>query len=264
MLGVAGRARQGARGRAEPGAADVDAALGPRAPRRRQPRPGSRRRATSTRTSCAWGRWRGTAGSSTTRRRTTRCRCCARRCGTSRTRRSATGARPSAAWCTPTRPPRCRPCCCLLDGSVTLRSVDGSREVAAAAFFTGPMESAVRPGELAVSATFRRPPAGSGSAFVEVARRQGDYAVCGVGAVVSGARHRAGWRWSAWATARCWSTCPPRTTDPALDPASRATSSTTRSSRRATSTPAPTTVATSRTCWWRGRVREARAEVGAA
>jgi carbon-monoxide dehydrogenase medium subunit len=47
------------------------------------------------------------------------------------------------------------------------------------------MESAVRPGELAVSATFRRPPAGSGTSFVEVSRRQGDYAVCGVGAVVT-------------------------------------------------------------------------------
>lgn len=73
----------------------------------------------------------------------------------------------------------------LLDGSVTLRGAEGTREVAAAAFFTGPMESAVRPGELAVAATFRRPPAGSGSAFVEVARRRGDYAMCGVGAVVT-------------------------------------------------------------------------------
>ncbi len=72
----------------------------------------------------------------------------------------------------------------LLDGSMTLRSADGSREVAAADFFLGPMETAVRPGELAVAATFPRPGAGSGTAFVEVARRHGDYAVCGVGAVV--------------------------------------------------------------------------------
>jgi carbon-monoxide dehydrogenase medium subunit len=73
---------------------------------------------------------------------------------------------------------------CLLDGSVTLRSVDGSRDVAAADFFVGPLETDLRPGELAVSATFRRPAAGSRSAFVEVARRHGDYAVCGVGALV--------------------------------------------------------------------------------
>jgi aerobic carbon-monoxide dehydrogenase medium subunit len=72
----------------------------------------------------------------------------------------------------------------LLDGSVTLRDVTGSREVPAADFFTGPMETALRPGELAVAATFRRPAAGSGTSFVEVARRHGDYAVCGVGAVV--------------------------------------------------------------------------------
>ena len=78
----------------------------------------------------------------------------------------------------------------LLDGWVTLRSVSGSRDVDAADFFTGPMETAVRPGELAVSATFRRPPAGATSAFVEVSRRQGDYAVCGAGAVVSGGELR--------------------------------------------------------------------------
>jgi aerobic carbon-monoxide dehydrogenase medium subunit len=74
---------------------------------------------------------------------------------------------------------------CLLDGRVTLRSAAGSREVEAADFFTGPMETALRPDELAVSATFRRPPQGSGTSFLEVARRHGDYAVCGVGAVVT-------------------------------------------------------------------------------
>jgi carbon-monoxide dehydrogenase medium subunit len=66
-----------------------------------------------------------------------------------------------------------------------MRTTEGQREVAAREFFTGPMETALRPGELAVAATFHRPPDGSGSAFVEVARRHGDYAVCGVGAVVS-------------------------------------------------------------------------------
>jgi aerobic carbon-monoxide dehydrogenase medium subunit len=73
----------------------------------------------------------------------------------------------------------------LLDGTVTLRSVEGTRELDAETFFLGPMECDVRPEELAVSATFRRPPPGSGSAFVEVARRHGDYAVCGVAAVVA-------------------------------------------------------------------------------
>ena len=73
---------------------------------------------------------------------------------------------------------------CLLDGSVTLRSAEGTRDVAAADFFVGPLETDLRPGELAVSATFHRPAAGSRSAFVEVARRHGDYAVCGVAALV--------------------------------------------------------------------------------
>jgi len=74
----------------------------------------------------------------------------------------------------------------LLDGSVTLESVEGPRDVGASVFFLGPMQTQVRPGELAVSAAFRRPPEDSGTAFVEVARRHGDYAVCGVGAVVTG------------------------------------------------------------------------------
>jgi aerobic carbon-monoxide dehydrogenase medium subunit len=73
----------------------------------------------------------------------------------------------------------------LLDGTVTLRSADGSREVAARDFFTGPMQTDVRPDELAVAATFRVPPPGSGTSFVEVSRRHGDYAMCGVAAVVA-------------------------------------------------------------------------------
>lgn len=79
----------------------------------------------------------------------------------------------------------------LLDGVVALRSTEGSREVPASEFFTGAMESAIRVGELAVAAVFRRPPTGSGTAFVEVARRHGDYAMCGVGAVVAADREAA-------------------------------------------------------------------------
>lgn len=73
----------------------------------------------------------------------------------------------------------------LLDGSVELHSVRGARSVPAPEFFVGPMESAAAEDELAVAATFRRPPRGSGSAFRELARRRGDYAMCGVGAVVT-------------------------------------------------------------------------------
>ena len=80
----------------------------------------------------------------------------------------------------------------LLGGSVELASAgNGSRRVAAADFFVGPLESALRPGELATAAVFPRPPAGSGSAWLELARRHGDYAVCGAGVLV---RLDQGWR----------------------------------------------------------------------
>jgi carbon-monoxide dehydrogenase medium subunit len=73
----------------------------------------------------------------------------------------------------------------LTGGTVTLASLAGRREVAAADFFLGPLESAVRPGELAVEAWFPAFGPGTGTAFVEVARRHGDYAVCGVAAAVT-------------------------------------------------------------------------------
>ncbi|GAA3764822.1 carbon-monoxide dehydrogenase medium subunit [Spinactinospora alkalitolerans] len=73
----------------------------------------------------------------------------------------------------------------LLGGAVEAAGASGTRTVPAADFFIGPMESCLRPDELAVAARFPRPAPGSGSAFVEVARRHGDYAVCGVAAVVT-------------------------------------------------------------------------------
>lgn len=73
----------------------------------------------------------------------------------------------------------------LTNGSVTAARDGATRRIPAADFFVGPLESALQPGELAVAATFPRLPAGTGTAFVEVARRHGDYAVCGVGAAVT-------------------------------------------------------------------------------
>jgi carbon-monoxide dehydrogenase medium subunit len=72
----------------------------------------------------------------------------------------------------------------LLGGSVRLASTSGERIVAAEEFFLGPLESDVRPDELATEAIFPSLPAGAGCAFVEVSRRRGDYAVCGVAALV--------------------------------------------------------------------------------
>ena len=73
----------------------------------------------------------------------------------------------------------------LLDGKVQVASLGGTRDVRASEFFLAPMESAVKPGELAVSAQFAVPPAGTGSAWNELSRRHGDYAICGVGALVT-------------------------------------------------------------------------------
>jgi carbon-monoxide dehydrogenase medium subunit len=76
----------------------------------------------------------------------------------------------------------------VLGGSVRVARWDGRvtvREVPADEFFVGPMESAVEPGELAVSAFFPALGEGAGIAFEEVARRHGDYALAGVCAVVT-------------------------------------------------------------------------------
>lgn len=77
----------------------------------------------------------------------------------------------------------------LLGGSITARSTRGERTIAAADFFAGPLESTLAVDELAVSAHFPRtvtePGTTSGTAFAEIARRHGDYALCGVAAVVT-------------------------------------------------------------------------------
>lgn len=72
----------------------------------------------------------------------------------------------------------------LLGGTVELASAAGRRTSTAADFFLGPLESDVRPGELAVSAWF--PPLGerAGTSFEEIARRHGDYAMAGAAALV--------------------------------------------------------------------------------
>ena len=73
----------------------------------------------------------------------------------------------------------------LLGGSVELARRGSSRTVSAAEFFVGPLESCVAPGELALAAYFPRPAARTGTAFVEQARRHGDYAICGLAAAVT-------------------------------------------------------------------------------
>jgi aerobic carbon-monoxide dehydrogenase medium subunit len=72
----------------------------------------------------------------------------------------------------------------LLDGSVLLEGSGGTRLVQASEFFLGPLESDVRPDELATQVRLPALAARAGCAFAEVSRRHGDYAVCGVAALV--------------------------------------------------------------------------------
>lgn len=73
----------------------------------------------------------------------------------------------------------------LTGGSMELAREGSRRTVPAEDFFLSPLESALEVGELAVSAFFPAPPPRTGTAFVEVARRHGDYAMCGVAAYVT-------------------------------------------------------------------------------
>lgn len=72
----------------------------------------------------------------------------------------------------------------LLDAVVRIEGPSGGREIPARDFFKGVFTTDLRPGELVVEIRFRWPPAGAGSAFVEVARRHGDFALGAAGAVV--------------------------------------------------------------------------------
>jgi CO/xanthine dehydrogenase FAD-binding subunit len=73
----------------------------------------------------------------------------------------------------------------LLGGSLRVRSVRGERTVHADALFTGPLETSLAEDELALAAHFPAPPPRTGTSVAEVARRHGDYAVCGVVAAVT-------------------------------------------------------------------------------
>ncbi len=71
----------------------------------------------------------------------------------------------------------------LCGGSITAQSTRGQRTISVADFFHGPLEPDLAHDELAVEAFFPSLLAGAGTAFVEIARRHGDYALCGVGAI---------------------------------------------------------------------------------
>lgn len=72
----------------------------------------------------------------------------------------------------------------LTGGSLTVASTRGRREIAAADLFLGPMETSLAADEIAVEAFMPALAPRAGIAYDEVSRRQGDYALCGVGGLV--------------------------------------------------------------------------------
>lgn len=65
------------------------------------------------------------------------------------------------------------------------RSPRGERRIAAAEFFDGPLSTVMEADELLTEIVVPKAPDGSGSAFVEIARRHGDFALAGVAAQVT-------------------------------------------------------------------------------
>jgi len=84
------------------------------------------------------------------------------------------------------------PACALaLGATFVVAGKKGERRIAAGDFFKGLYATALKPGELLVAAEFPLPRPGDTSAFGELARRHGDYAMVGVAAHGSGKSVRA-------------------------------------------------------------------------
>jgi len=71
-----------------------------------------------------------------------------------------------------------------LGGELVVRSVGGQRVVGAEQFFVRYLTTAIAPGELLVEVRLPAVPPRSGSAFLEVSRRHGDFALVGVAATL--------------------------------------------------------------------------------
>ena len=72
-----------------------------------------------------------------------------------------------------------------MGGTVMIAGVNGRRELPAEQFFTGTLSNALEPGEMVLELRCPRPAGGTGSAFVEFARRLGDFAIAGAAATLT-------------------------------------------------------------------------------
>jgi len=78
----------------------------------------------------------------------------------------------------------------VLDARFLIRSLGGrTRTVAASQFFLGPFTTAVGHGELLEGVELDTPAPGTGSAFVEIARVHGAFALVGVAVLLATDRH---------------------------------------------------------------------------
>ncbi|MGY1845166.1 FAD binding domain-containing protein [Modestobacter sp. SYSU DS0875] len=73
----------------------------------------------------------------------------------------------------------------LTDGSVTVATPGGPETIGWRDFFVGPLETSVQGPAVVTDAFFPALPDRSGTAFAEIARRKGDYAVAGAAVVVT-------------------------------------------------------------------------------
>ena len=74
-------------------------------------------------------------------------------------------------------------CCIALDAAIIIAAKSGERRVQAREFYRGLFETALGAGEVIIAVEFPIPGAGYRSAFMELARRRGDYAIVGVAAL---------------------------------------------------------------------------------
>ena len=71
-----------------------------------------------------------------------------------------------------------------LGATLAVAGPAGRRDIAARDFFAGPLQTTLADGELLTAVRFPAARPGDGFAFAEVARRHGDFALCGVAAAV--------------------------------------------------------------------------------
>jgi CO/xanthine dehydrogenase FAD-binding subunit len=74
--------------------------------------------------------------------------------------------------------------CLVLEGSLLVHGLEGTREVPLSTFFTGPGQTALKPGDIAVAIKFPIPPQGCAARYIKLGRNTiGDLAIVGVTAL---------------------------------------------------------------------------------